>query len=198
MFWFRKKEIPRWETSTDIIISKIPYEETGKPATPNHHMLCAFPKSLDEDESFGAFMRLCAKRLLAEYPFVVEQIRNAVEYLRGQPFIDEFLDSGGKVILPKKERLLAISEQQKLRLITLLPDRSLSGYWCDIYAFCNALPAGQLLDPSFDFQTSGFDLHLFCSEFHDYFLMESTQDLAPFVDVIRALCQEQGRELIIE
>ena len=197
MFWLRKKEKTVWEPSTDIIISKTPYEET-EPATPNHHMLCVSPKYCDEDKAFSAFMRLCAKRLLAEYPFVVEQISNAVKHLRGQPFIDDFLDSGGKVIIPQQERLLAISEQQKLRLITLLPERSLSGYWCDIYAFCNALPAKQLLDPSFDLLTSGFDLHLFCSEFHDYFLMESTQDLAPFIDVIRTVCQEQERELILE
>lgn len=198
MFWFRRKGKPVLEYSSAINISKNTFYPTEGPATPKHHMLCVAPNDGDEAKCFSKFMRLCAERLLAEYPFVVEQVRNAVEQLRSEHFIDEFLDSSGKVLLPTKERLLAISERQKMRLITLLPEQSLNYYWCDIYAFRDALSVEQLLDPAFDLQTSGFAIHLYCSEWHDYFLMESTQDLEPFVDVVRSVCQEQGRELIVE
>lgn len=198
MFWFRKKENPALEFSNTINISKSTFYPEERPTSPKHHMLCVAPNDGDEAECFSGFMRLCAERLLAEYPFVVERVRNAAEQLRCEPFIDEFLDNGGKVVLPNNEHLLAISERQKLRLITLLPERSLNYYWCDIYAFHSALAAEQLLDTTFDFRASNFGLHLYCSEWHDYFLMESTQNLEPFVDVIRSVCQEQGRELIIK
>lgn len=198
MFWFRRKEKPALEFSTAINISKNTFYPEERPTSPKHHMICVAPNDGDEAECFCDFMRLCAGRLLAEYPFVVEQVRNAVKQLRSEPFINEFLDSGGKVVLPNKERLLAISERQKLRLIALLPERSLNYYWCDIYAFRDALSVEQLLDSSFDLRASEFAIHLYCSEWHDYFLIESTQNLNPFIDVIRSVCQEQGRELIIE
>lgn len=198
MFWFGRKAKPVLEFSNAINISKNTFYPEERPSSPKHHMLCVAPEDGDEAECFSDFMRLCADRLLAEYPFVVERVRNAVEKLRCESFINEFLESGGKIVLPQKDCLLALSERQKLRLITLLPDRSLSYYWCDIYAFCDTLPAEQLLDPSFDLQTSEFALHLSCSEWHDYFLMESTQKLDPFIDVIRSLCKEQGRELVVE
>lgn len=60
------------------------------------------------------------------------------------------------------------------------------------------LDAEHLLAPSFNLQADDFVLHLSCHEWHDYFLIESAQDLEPFVDVIRNVCQEQGRELIME
>lgn len=199
MLFFRKKvPTPDSEPTMAVGLSKGGFYENDNPITPEHQMICVWPDDGDNTPFFSEFMRICVERLLAEYPFVVEQVRNAVEELRCESFINEFLDSGGKVVFSNKGHLLAISERQKLRLIKLLPERSLNYYWCEIYAFHTALPAERLLDPSFNLRTSGFALHLYCSEWHDYFLIESAQDLEPFIDVIRTVCQEQGRELIIE
>lgn len=199
MFLFRRKApAPEPEPTMAVGLSKGAFYLNDMPVTPAHQIACVLPCDGDNAPGFSEFMRLCAERLLAEYPFVVEQIYDSADKLRGEPFIRDFLDGGGKVVLAQKEYLLAISERQKSHLISLLPERSLNYYGCDIYAFRDALPIDRLLDPSFDFCTSGFDLRLVCSEWHDYIQMESPQDFEPLVDVIRTLCQEQGRELIIE
>lgn len=186
------------EPTMAVGLSKGAFYLNDKPVTPAHQIACVLPCDGDNAPGFSEFMRLCAERLLAEYPFVVEQMYDSADKLRCEPFIKEFLDGGGKVILAKKEYLRAISGRQKSHLISLLPKRSLNYYGCDIYAFHEALPVDRLLDPSFDLQTSGFALRLVCSEWHDYIQMESVQNLEPFIDVIRSVCKEQGRELIIE
>ena len=199
MFLFRRKApVPEPESTMAVGLSKGAFYLNDKPVTPAHQIVCVLPCDGDNAPGFSEFMRLCAERLLAEYPFVVEKIYDSADKLRGEPFIKDFLDGGGKVVLAQREHILAISERHKSHLISLLPERSLNYYGCDIYAFHEVLPAEQLLDPSFDLQTSGFALHLFCSEWHDYIQMESAQDLEPFIAVIRSLCKEQGRELIIE
>ena len=199
MFLFRRKApAPEPKPTMAVGLSKGAFYLNDKPVTPAHRIACVHPCDGDNAPGFSEFMRLCAERLLAEYPFVVEQMYDSADKLRCEPFVKDFLDGGGKVVLAQKEHILAISEQHKSHLISLLPERSLSWYGCDIYAFREAVPIERLFDPSFDLRTSGFDLHLVCSEWHDYIQMESTQDLAPFIDVIRTLCQEQGRELIIE
>lgn len=199
MLLFRRKApAPEPEPTMAVGLSKGAFYLNDEPVTPAHKMACVWSYDGDNAPGFSEFMRLCAERLLAEYPFVVEKMYDSADKLRCEPFIKDFLDGGGKVVLAQKECLLAISEQQKSHLISLLPKRSLNYYGCDIYAFREALPVEWLLDPAFDLKTSGFTLRLACSEWHDYIQMESTQDLEPFVDVIRTLCQEQGRELIIE
>ena len=199
MFLFRRKApAPQPEPTRAVGLSKGGFYNDDNPATPAHQMICVWPDDGDNTPFFSEFMRLCAERLLAEYPFVVEQMYDSADKLRCEPFIKDFLDGGGNVVLAQKEYLLAISDRQKSHLISLLPKRSLNYYGCDIYAFREALPIERLLDSSFDLRTSGFDLRLVCSEWHDYIQMESTQDLEPFIAVIRSVCQEQGRELIIE
>ena len=111
MFWFGRKAKPVLEFSNAINISKNTFYPEERPSSPKHHMLCVAPEDGDEAECFSDFMRLCAERLLAEYPFVVERVRNAVEKLRCEPFMNEFLDSGGKIVLPQKDCLLALSER---------------------------------------------------------------------------------------
>lgn len=199
MFLFRRKApAPEPEPTMAVALSKGAFYLNDQPVTPVHKMACVLPCDGDNAPLFSEFMRLCAERLLAGYPFVVEQMYDSADKLRCEPFIKDFLDGGGKVVLAQKEYLLAISDRQKSHLISLLPERSLSWYGCDIYAFREALPIELLLDSSFDLRTSGFDLRLVCSEWHDYIQMESTQDFEPFIDVIRAVCQEQGRELIVD
>ncbi len=199
MFLFRRKVLaPEPEPTMAVGLSEGAFYLNDKPVTPAHQIACVFPCDGDNAPHFSEFIRLCAERLLAEYPFVVEQMYDSADKLRREPFIKDFLDGGGKVVLAQKEYLLAISERHKSRLISLLPERSLNWYGCDIYAFREAVPVERLFDPTFDLKTSGFALHLVCSEWHDYIQMESAQDLTPFVDVIRSVCQEQGRELIIE
>ena len=200
MFWFRRKEGPAWESSTAINISRNPFYEWERPTTPKHRMLCVAPHDGSDVEWFGGFMRLCVNRLLSNYSNVLEVAEDlpGSKELRCEPFITDFLSRGGQVLLPQKEVLIACSGWQKPRLISLIPYPDLSCYRYDIYAFSQPVPTECLLDTAFDFRTNDFVLHLSCSEWHDYFLMESTQNLEPFVDVIRTLCQEQGRELIVE
>jgi len=198
MFWFRRKKGPAWECSTAINISKHPFYEWERPATSKHRMLCVAPDDGSDVEWFGGFMRLCVERLLSNYSNVLEVAKDIDNELRSEPFITDFLSDGGQVLLPRKKVLIARSGRQKPRLISLIPYPNLSGYWYDIFAFSQPVPAECLLDTTFDFRASDFVLHLSCSEGHDYFLMESTQDLEPFVEVIRSVCQEQGRELIVE
>lgn len=200
MFWFRRKEGPAWECSTAINISKHPFYEWERPATSKHRMLCVAPDDGSDVEWFGNFMRLCVDRLLSNYSNVLEVAKDVStsHELRCEPFIADFLSNGGQVLLPQKEHLVACSGWQTLRLISLIPYPDLSCYWYDIYAFSQPVPTEWLFDTTFDFRASDFALHLSCNEWHDYFLMESTQDLEPFVDVIRTVCQEQGRELIIK
>lgn len=200
MFWFHRKGGPAWECSTAINISKHPFYAEERPATPKHQMLCVAPDDGSDVEWFGAFMRVCVERLLVNYSNVLEVAEDvsASKGLRCEPFITDFLSNGGQVLLPREKVLIARSGWQKPRLISLIPYPDLSCYGYDIYAFSQPVPVECLLDTTFDFRASDFVLHLFCSEWHDYFLMESMQDLEPFVDVIRSVCQEQGRELIIE
>lgn len=198
MFWFRRKEGPDWKCSTAINISKHPFYEWERSATPKHQMLCVSPDDGSDVEWFGSFMRLCVDRLLSNYSNVLEVAEDINKELRCEPFITDFLSGGGQVLLPQKKVLVASSGWKKPRLISLIPYPNLSCYGYDVYAFSQPVPVECLLDVTFDFRASNFDLHLFCSEWHDYFLMESTQDLEPFVDVIRSVCQEQERELIIE
>ena len=198
MVWFRRKERPAGECSTAINISKHPFYAEERPATPKHQMLCVAPDDGSDVEWFGNFMRLCVERLLSNYSNVLEVAEDVNKELRCEPFIADFLSSGGQVFLPQKEVLVALSGWQKPRLISLIPYPDLSCYGYDIYAFSQPVPVECLLDSTFDFHASEFALHLSCSEWHDYFLTESTQDLEPFVAVIRALCQEQGRELIVD
>jgi len=198
MFWFRRKKGPAWECSTAINISKHPFYEWERPATSKHRMLCVAPDDGSDVEWFGGFMRLCVERLLSNYSNVLEVAKDIDNELRSEPFITDFLSDGGQVLLPRKKVLIARSGRQKPRLISLIPYPNLSGYWYDIFAFSQPVPAECLLDTTFDFRASDFVLHLSCSEWHDYFLMESTQDLEPFIDMIRSVCQEQGRELIVE
>lgn len=200
MFWFRKKGGPVWECSTAINISKHPFYEWERPATSKHRMLCVAPDDGSDVEWFGDFMRLCVERLLSNYSDVLEVAKDvSVSHeLRREPFITDFLSSAGQVLLPQEEVLIARSGWQKPRLISLIPYPDLSCYGYDIFAFSQPVPAECLLDTTFDFRASDFVLHLSCSEWHDYFLMESTQNLEPFIDMIRSVCQEQGRELIVE
>ncbi len=198
MFWFHRKEEPGWECSAAINISKNTFYAEERPATLKHQMLCVAPDDGSDVEWFGDFMRLCVERLLSNYSNVLEVAKDVNKELRREPFIADFLSNGGQVFLPQKEVLIARSGRQNSRLISLIPYPDLSCYGYDIYAFSQPVPIERLLDTTFDFRTSNFALRLFCSEWHDYFLMESTQDLEPFVDVIRAVCQEQGRDLIIE
>ena len=200
MFWPRRKEGPAWECSTAINISRNPFYEWERPTTPKHRMLCVAPHDGSDVEWFGGFMRLCVERLLSNYSNVLEVAEDlpGSKELRREPFITDFLSNGGQVVLPQKEVLVAHSGWQKPRLISLIPYPELSCYGYDIYAFSQPVPTECLLDTTFDFRASDFVLHLSCSEGHDYFLMESTQDLEPFIDMIRSVCQEQGRELIVE
>lgn len=199
MFLFRRKvPVPEPEPTMAVGLSKGAFYLNDEPVTPAHQIACVLPCDGDNAPGFSEFMRLCAERLLAKYPFVVEQMYDSADKLRCEPFIKDFLDGGGKVVLVRKEYLLAISERHKSHLISLLPEGSLNWYGCDIYAFREAVPIERLFDPAFDLKTSGFALRLVCSEWHDYIQMESVQDLTPFVDVIRSVCQEQGRELINE
>jgi len=196
MFWFRRKVKPVLELGNAINISKKTFYPEERPATPKHHMLCVAPDDGDEAECFSDFMRLCAERLLADFDFVVERVRFGDIYQ--EMFIADFLDSGGKVVLPQKDILFAISGARGPRLVELVPNTNLGCYEYNIYAFSQPLTIEQMFDPGFNFQVSNFALRLFCHEQHDYFLMESTQDLEPFIDMIRSVCQEQGRELIVE
>lgn len=198
MLWLHRKKKTVLEPSTTITISKNTFYEEEHPATSNHHMLCVAPKDGDESEGFGNFMRLCAEQLLSGYPNVLEAAEYVTDELHRESFVSDFVNNGGRIFLPRKDVLFALSGQQAPRLISYIPSPNLCRYAYDIFAFSHTIDTSHLFVPSFDLQTSDFALHLFCHEQHDYFLMESTQALDPLIAVIRSVCQKQNRALIIE
>lgn len=199
MFLFFKKTKPvPLDLSMAVGISRTGFYPDECPSTPNHQMICVWPDDSDENTFFGKFMRLCAVRLLSGFPFVIEEVDNGKNSLLSEPALSNFISSGGTVIVTKKDVLCAISGTDQPRLLESIPVRDLCRYGYNIYAYRKPLPSDNLLSPATDFQTSPFALRLFCHEWHDYFLIETPEDIQPYIDIVQTLCDEQDRQLIFD
>lgn len=199
MFCFFKKTKPMpLDLSMAVGISRTGFYPDERPSTPKHQMICVWPDDSDENTFFGRFMRLCVARLLADFPFVIEEVDNGKNSLLLEPALSDFISLGGTVIVPKQDVLRTISGTNQPRLLESIPVRDLCRYGYNIYAYQKPLPSDDLLNPAINFQTSPFALRLFCHEWHDYFLIETPENIQPYIDIVQTLCDEQDRRLIFE
>jgi hypothetical protein len=141
----------------------------------------------DDDPAFPRFTRACGERLLAPFPFVVEQVASSEDAARMSA---EYRAKGGRTACLEPSTLLAISGLGGPRLLPLLPeDDLLRGGYCG-YGFERAVSELTRLE------TSPFSLRIFCHEAHDYMEIETPGEPQGQIDTIRALCGEEGWKLV--
>lgn len=187
--WGKHKPLAGGGEKGAVRLCQGPFYHRERPLAAGRHLLHIRPCIEDDDPTFPRFMRVCGGRLLAPFPFVVEQVASSEDAAR-MPFIAEYRAKGGRTACLEPSTLSAISGLGGPRLLPLLPEDDLlrEGY-CG-YGYERALLELTRLE------TSPFSLRIFCHETHDYMEIETPGEPQGQIDTIRTLCGEEGWELV--
>lgn len=225
MFFFHRKEwvytpMDRPINTITIHLSDRFWElgERGQDRDPAKNVITISPYYNDhdpiQDDTFYDFRRTCTAQILSRFPFIVEEVfegydsvvvgrwpfrktqREPVAVL-DKPYAVKFQKLGGRVCCPEKNVLLALSEYDGLKIFSLMEDLILYAAMPGYSAYATWEKPSGWDSGAIEMDKKSFAVRLFCRDSSDYILIETPEEPQGYIDLVRGLCEQENRELIL-
>lgn len=225
MFFFRRKEwaytpMDRPINTINIHLCDRFYElgDRGQDHDPAKNVITISPYYNDhdpvQDDTFYDFRRTCTAQILSRFPFIVEEVLEGdISVIRGrwpfrklrfepadalhEPYAVEFQRLGGRVCCPKKNILLALSEYDGPKIFSLMEGPILYAAMPGYCAYAAWEKPSGWDSGAIKMDKKSFAMRLICRDSSDFILIETSEEPQGYIDLVRMLCKQEGRELVL-
>lgn len=167
-----------------------------------------------QDDTFYDFRRTCTAQILSRFLFIVEEVLEGdISVIRGRwpfrklqtepvaaldrPYAVKFQKLGGRVCCPKKNVLLARSEYDGPKIFSLMEGPILYAAMPGYCAYAAREKPSGWDSGAIKMDQESFAMKLICRDSSDFILIETSEEPQVYIDLVRALCRQENRELVL-